>query len=229
MSVCKPLFFAVCATMNQQVSRGSIVASAGQQTSNEEETVGLIERLLLRRAASNVNRGYCSCLKCKGSGTCECPMCKVRYARCKTWSISIYKIQTTENDIQAALQMASRCRCMSAVREVHGVQVNFLGRCVMPHCPSTPLFSACSPVRSQGEGIVEPGHGSHTQMNNIRDLASKIESFFGGNTQASGQKWLRTNRCTRCHGSGQLTCQNCSGSGLRYKAHAGDECIIPER
>jgi len=156
MSVCKPLFFAVCATMNQQVSRGSIVASAGQQTSNEEETVGLIERLLLRRAASNVNRGYCSCLKCKGSGTCECPMCK-------------------------------------------------------------------------GEGIVEPGHGSHTQMNNIRDLASKIESFFGGNTQASGQKWLRTNRCTRCHGSGQLTCQNCSGSGLRYKAHAGDECIIPER
>lgn len=81
----------------------------------------------------------------------------------------------------------------------------------------------------QGKGLVEPGKaGSHTTMNVMKHAVNKVEHMLGNNTRDSGQEWLRTNRCTRCHGTGLLACVNCSGSGVRYKAN-GEACEIPQR
>lgn len=64
-------------------------------------------------------------------------------------------------------------------------------------------------------------------MNMVRHAVAKLGAIAGDQTKSTGQDWLQTNRCRRCHGVGELICTNCKGSGLRFKSGPDDVCELP--
>ena len=88
------------------------------------------------------------------------------------------------------------------------------------------LRLASLPPPPQGNSIVEPGHGTAC-MNMVRHAVAKLGAIAGDQTKSTGQDWLQTNRCQRCHGVGELICTNCKGSGLRFKSGPDDVCELP--
>lgn len=73
------------------------------------------------------------------------------------------------------------------------------GQCTCPAC--------------KGAGTLSPAAAaSHNSL--VKHAAQKLRATFDSRAEYSTD-WLRTNRCTRCHGVGGWVCPDCDGAGAR--------------
>lgn len=73
----------------------------------------------------------------------------------------------------------------------------------------------CVCANCKGQGIMQAKQLQKAK-DPVRQAANKVQSMLGGSSSTSySTTALRSNRCPKCHGNGQLVCHSCEGRGFR--------------
>ena len=118
------------------------------------------------QAASRMERGQTTCIKCKGSGACACPNCKVRSA------------------------MPSRLPHPMQLSLVN-IHNGFWLVCTAAVAFSASVISCMASL--QGQGIVQP-EKLRKAADPVRQAANKVSSLLGGSNSNDYTHMLRSNR-----------------------------------